>query len=267
VTARTTAFRRLAAANPVPDGAVAAFVEHTWRDEMLAAITREPVRKRADRTATARRTLVLALAVVVLGAVPTFAVGRGIVGWLGGEPAPREIVTNLESYTPQLGFDPEPEKTVLVASDGPVHLYVTSNRQGTYCFVVSTRLDGGTCMPASIANAPIVAGFVGGDGEHRTKGLVVIGRVRDPRAQSVRFDAPDGTRVVRNIGLGGFFVAVAPAESPIAACDDRGWSPTFSFYGPLGDEIASATIEIAKPFGSGARRGCAFAGLRAPDDR
>jgi hypothetical protein len=207
----------------------------------------------------------VAVALIGLAAVPAFAVNRAIMDSRGGEQAPRQIVTNLESYTPQLGFNPDPEKAVLVAQEAHVRLYVTSNRQGTYCYIASTRLDGGTCVSKAVADAPVIAGFIGGDGEHRTNGLVMVGRIRDPRAHTVRFNAPDSTPVVRNVGLGGFFVAVAPAESPMAACAGAGWKPTFTFHSHLGDEITSATIEIARPFGPPSRPACAFAGPRPPN--
>jgi hypothetical protein len=212
-----------------------------------------------------RRLVVVAVALIGLAAVPAFAVNR-ITDWRKGEQAPREIVENLASYTPQLGFNPEPDKAVLVAQDAHVRLYVTTNRQGTYCYVASTRLDGGTCVSEAVADAPVIAGFIGGDGQHRTNGLVLVGRIRDHRAQTVRFTAPAGESVVRNIGRGGFFVAIAPAGSPMAACAGGGWTPTFTFYSALGDEIASAGIEIARAFGPPNRpRGCAFPGPHPPD--
>jgi hypothetical protein len=213
-----------------------------------------------------RRLVVGVVALVGLAAVPAFAVNRAIIGdWRDGEQAPREIVANLELYTPQLGFNPDPDNARLVAQDAHVRLYVTSNAQGTYCYIASTRLDGGTCVSKTVADAPVIAGFIGGDGQHRTNGLVMVGRIRDPRAHMVRFTAPGDEPVMRNIGRGGFFVAIAPADSPMDACAGGGWKPTFSFYSHLGDEIASETIEIAKAFGPTNRpHGCAFAGPHPP---
>lgn len=75
---------------------------------------------------------------------PAYAIGRSVSDWLGAEPAFPDIVSEFGRYTPQLGFNPERGKAVRVAEDDSVRLFATTNKQGTYCFVVSTRADGGT---------------------------------------------------------------------------------------------------------------------------
>ena len=83
--------------------------------------------------------------------------------WLSGDPAPHAVVTDFGSYAPQLGFDPEPGRAVLVAEDGDITLYATNNKQGGYCLIASapwkrpsSLSDGGTCVPRTFVAAPLV---------------------------------------------------------------------------------------------------------------
>ena len=69
--------------------------------------------------------------------MPTTAVAATATGWLTGSPAPQSVVSDFGTYAPQLGFDPEPGRAVLVAQDGDVILYATTNKQGSYCLVTS----------------------------------------------------------------------------------------------------------------------------------
>jgi hypothetical protein len=170
------------------------------KEHLLAEIERPP---RLSRRA--RVVLVAAVSLVVLGTA-----AAATTSWLTGRPAPPAVVSDFGSYTPQLGFHPEPGRAVLVAEDGAVSLYATTNREGTYCLVVSapwkrpeTLPDGGTCIPAAEAAAPVVAGLVGSAG--RT--FVIAGRVDAGAANAIAFTDPDGRLLTRPIGSSGFFVA------------------------------------------------------------
>jgi hypothetical protein len=157
------------------------------------------------RLGTARRRRRL----IVLGVVAVACAGTSLSiaanGWLTGEPAPPPVVADFKAYTPQLGFHPEPGKAVLVAQDGAIKLYATTNREGTYCYVTDTPWkhptvhDGGTCIPPELPTGPISAGIVGltNDGTHET--YVVGGRVAAP-ARSIRFKTPSGESIERRLG-------------------------------------------------------------------
>lgn len=179
----------------------------------------------------------VAVTVVVLalsGAIAALAIAG--TGWLTGEPAPPEVVTNFHDYTPQLGFHPDPGKAVLVAQQGQVELYATTDREGTYCLDLvapwkpATVGDGGTCVPKWIASGHFVAGNLS---SARTT-LVVAGRIADPRARSVQFTGPDGTPVTVPVGSSGFFLAAVKTSGPCAG----NWSSTFTALDAGGDSLA-----------------------------
>ncbi len=195
------------------------------------------------RLASRPRLLVFAVLVLALLAGPAYAIGRAVEGWVGGEPAPPSIVHNFGSYTPQLGFNPEPGKAVRVASDGSAALYATPNAQGSYCVATDTP-DGGICIQPKVAAEPLIAGIM------PNKTLLVAGRVRDPSAVAIAFTDPDGATVTRRIGAGGFFLAALAATEPKEGglpypCKNGAWTTTFRAFGANGGELASARITLA----------------------
>lgn len=243
----------LARANPVRDHEVRLVVPQEWSDETLSMILSEPRPRVASPSLSVRRTRLLVLAVLVLAvlAVPTYAVGRAVKGWLGGEPAPQSIVQNFGSYTPQLGFQPEPGKAVRVAADGSFTLYATPNDRGSYCVATSTP-DGGICILPSIAAVPLIAGIMPGDpgraDARRT--ILIAGRVRDLGAAAIAFTDPEGATVTRPIGAGGFFLAALPMAEPASGgapypCKNGDWASTFRALGPTGEELVTAQITLA----------------------
>jgi hypothetical protein len=151
---------------------------------------------------------------------------------------------------PQLGFNPEPGRAVLVARDGGIILYATTNEQGGYCLVISAPWkrpsnlpDGGTCIPRERAAAPLVAGLVGassGPGDEQT--YLIAGRTSDPAARTIRFADPGGASITRTIGSSGFFVASVRTDTP--ACTNGDWKLTFSVSGADGQQRSSATITL-----------------------
>src|SRR5438067_8499974 len=109
-----TTERTLAVANPVRDHEVRLLVSQERSDETLGRILNEPRPGAAPRPPFMRRARLLVLVVLVLAvlALPTYAIGRAVRGWLAGSPAPPSIVRNFGTYTPQLGFKPEPGEAV-----------------------------------------------------------------------------------------------------------------------------------------------------------
>lgn len=232
----------------LPAGRLDARKTHLVTEILLAP--QRPHRGALIREATPRRR-VTALAILVgLLVIGTAVASR--TSWLSGSPAPDSVVADFGSYAPQLGFDPEPDRAVLVAEDGDVSLYATTNRQGSYCLVASapwkrpeTLRDGGTCIAASQAAAPLVAGLVGAsssrDGDLQT--YVIAGRTADPQARTIRFNGPNGTWITRRVGSSGFFVATVHTTG--AACAAGDWDATFSIHGADGEERARSTIRLA----------------------
>jgi hypothetical protein len=222
----------------LPRGRLATRMEH-----LLAEIERPP--RLSHR---ARVVLVVVVSLVVLGTA-----AAATTSWLTGRPAPQAVVSDFGSYTPQLGFHPEPGRAVLVAEDGAVRLYATTNREGTYCLVADAPWkrpeilpDGGTCVPAAQAAAPVVAGLVGAS----STTLLIAGRVDDGAAHAIRLTGPDGRLLTWPIGSSGFFVAaVAVSGSP---CANGEWKPTFVVVDARGRELTRATILLARPAALGA---------------
>jgi hypothetical protein len=240
----------LARANPVPDDQVRLLVPQEWSDETLGMILSEPRPARASRSVFRRRARLLVLALLVLAvlAVPTYAIGRAVKGWLGGDPAPRSIVDNFGSYTPQLGYQPEAGKAVRVAVDGAFALYATPNDRGSYCVATSTP-DGGICVRPSVAGAPIAAGIMPGDPgrEDARRTILVAGRVTSPDAVAIAFTDPNGATVTRRIGAGGFFLAALPGIEPTlyGLCENGNWAPTFRALVSSVDVLMTAQITLA----------------------
>lgn len=185
----------------------------------------------------------------VSGVIAALAIAG--TGWLTGEPAPPEVVTNFRLYTPQLGFHPDPGKAVLVARDGQVQLYATTDREGTYCLDVvapwkpATVHDGGTCVPQAIASADFAAGVVSASPvTEQGMTFVVVGRVADPKARSVRFADPGGNTVTQPVGSSGFFLADVTTPGP---CATGNWSSTFTALDADGNAVAhTGTISLAE---------------------
>lgn len=226
------------------------------RDHLLAEIGRERSR---SSWLPRRRGAVLALvgALVVVGAGTTAATTGG---WLSGPSAPPAVQTDFGSYSPRLGFHPDPGRAVLVAEDGDVSLYATTNEEGGYCTTASapwkrpeTLPTGGTCIGLDQASAPLVAGQVGATSSTSDDGtatFLIAGRSRNPEARSVRFSDPSGRVVVTSLGSSGFFVAAVPITgSPCAKGD---WKPTFVVLGTNADELARAPITLGRAVGRGA---------------
>lgn len=248
------AFAKLVAANPVPERRIETLVDRESRIALLGRVTASGVPPTSRRRSTRSRERIAAavFAAIIVGAAPAYAVGRSLVDWLAAESAPPDVVSDFGRYAPQLGFDPDPGKAVLVAEDRDVRLFATTNQRGTYCFILSTRADGGTCVSREVASSPVVAGYVsnvplGGD----TRLLVVVGRIKDPEARAVSFTTPDGGSVTRGLGAGGFFVAGIRASGAGSVCDNGDWEPSFTFFNNTGDVKSRYTITLAKARGAG----------------
>jgi hypothetical protein len=186
-------------------------------------------------------------------ALGLFVIGTAVAAmtdWLTGSPAPNSVVSDFGSYAPQLGFNPEPGHAVLVAQDGDISLFATTNKQGSYCLIASapwkrpSKLpDGGTCIPPAQAAAPLVAGLVGASsspGGQQT--YLIAGRTTNPEARAIHFSDPTGTPITRTIGSSGFFIASVRTDK--SACANGDWRPTFSLLGANGEQRASITITL-----------------------
>lgn len=229
-----------------PPGRLTARKEH-----LLAEITRErpgfsflrflPLRH-------PRTVLALVGALVVIG---TAAAATST--WLTGSPAPPAVVSDFQSYNQQLGFHPQPGHAVLVAEDGDVALYATTNDEGSYCLVTSapwkrpeTLPDGGTCIPPTHAGAPLTAGLVGlaspatGAGQWT---FLIAGRTDHPRAYEIEFTDPAGKAITRAVGSSGFFVASVQTSDP--PCRRGDWKPNFIVRGSSGEKLVQGAITLA----------------------
>jgi hypothetical protein len=216
---------------------------------VLAEITR-PRPRLSPRRKVALAVLVAVVAIGTATAATT--------SWLSGSPAPRAVVEDFGSYTPQLGFHPDPGRAVLVAEDGDVALYATTNAEGTYCLVASAPWkrpdklpDGGTCISRAQATAPFVAGLVGSSPDS----MVIAGRTTSRGARTVRFADSRGETITRPIGSSGFFVAHIHFSG--IPCANRDWSPTFTVLGANGRELTHTKIALARAAQPGV---CVFSG-------
>jgi hypothetical protein len=222
-----------------------------FRSELRAASARR-VRARRRRVAISLGAAVVA---VVTGSL---AIAATSAGWLTGEPAPPQVVEGFRQYTPQLGFHPRAGKAQFVAQDGPIKLYATTNRKGGICYLVdepwkpANAGDGGTCASREKAAVPISAGLLGSS----QSSYVIGGRVADKRARTVSFAGPDGARIVRPLGAGGFYVAQVPWHG---LCLSSGWNPLFVAFGADGEKLGKARILLlqASVDSGGKVRSCA----------
>jgi hypothetical protein len=226
-------------------------------------VFRAELRDAAVRRIAARRRRVrlsLVAAVLVLAAI-----GAGITvaatDWPLGEPAPPEVVSDFQSYTPQLGFNPLARGARLVAQADGIALYATTTRQGTYCTVVATPWrgdktmgDGGTCASREDAAEPIAAGVRDlSPIEDGRATAAIAGHVLNRRATAVRFTTPHSEEIERQIGAKGFFVAGVNIEF----CPEDGWTATFTALDSNGNELARARILlVAVP--ANLRGGCGY---------
>lgn len=208
-----------------------------------------------------RRVAALAIVIGLLGIGTAVA---ATTSWLTGSPAPKSVVSDFGLYAPQLGFNPEPGRAVLVAEDSDISLYATTNRQGSYCLVASapwkrpSKLpDGGTCIPPVQAAAPLIAGLLGASSSQSAdqQTYLIAGRTADPEARRIRFTDPSGDPITRVIGSSGFFIAAVRTAG--SACANGDWNSAFSVLGTDGSERSSATITLA--FTSNSPGVCGFA--------
>jgi hypothetical protein len=210
-----------------------------YRGELVVATARW---QRASRR---RRRLVLASSALAAALVVAGA-AVAATGWLVGAPAPPSVKADFGSYAPQLGFNPTPGESVLVASDGRYRLYATTNDEGTYCVFVSAPWkrpgpngEGGDCITPQTAAERFWAGLGGGasgpDGQVR---YIIDGRTTEPNAVSVRFSAPDGQTVTAPIGTSGFFITHAEVDQ----CTP--WTPKFVFLDGSGNALGETSWPV-----------------------
>lgn len=207
--------------------------------------------------ATQRRRIIMLLVVAVATLVTSLSIAAN--GWVLGQAAPEPVVANFATYTPQLGFHPQPGRAVLVAQDGDFKLYATTNREGTYCVLIDAPWrhpsagDGGVCVTKAKAKEPIAAGILTsgrGDGvSSHSLTFVVAGRVNGTEARTIRFEDQDGHAVERLLGSGGFYVAAVEGTLiPLGRvvegepCSGRRWEPTMVALGDGGHRLFESKI-------------------------
>jgi hypothetical protein len=223
----------------------------SYRGELVTAAARWQRARIRRRRRLVFLTTALAAAGIVVGA------SIAASGWLVGSPAPRNVKSDFGSYAPQLGFNPEPGKAVLVASGGPYRLYATTNKQGGYCVLVSAPWkrpgphgEGGDCVSRGQASVPFSAGIGGAAGApHGGTRIVLDGRTRQVGAARVRFTGPQGERVTTPAGPSGFFIAGftvrRPARTDVVSGFAPGicrWSTTFVVLDGKGRALAQKKL-------------------------
>jgi hypothetical protein len=226
-----------------------------YRGDLITAAHRWQKTRARRRHRIALVTSVLAVAAIIVGTA------IAATGWLVGSPAPKNIKSDFGSYAPQLGFNPEPGKAVLVASDGPYKMYVTPDKQGGYCTLIATphyhpgpNGSGGDCGTRQQAAVPFLAGPYGPGVPMRNGSVrvVVAGRTRNKAAARVRFTTPDGKTATAPIGTSGFFITditskrrlftgLQPPGSrfPKALCH---WTTTFVLLDGSGRQLTSKIL-------------------------
>jgi len=219
-----------------------------YRGELIDAARRWQKARARRRHRIALVTSALAVAGIIVGTA------IAATGWLVGSPAPKDVKSDFGSYAPQLGFNPEPGKAVLVAHDGPYKMYVTPDKQGGYCTLVATPQyhpgphgSGGDCGTRQQAAIPFLAGPVGpgvpmGNGGVR---LVVAGRTRNKAVARIRFTTPDGKTASAPIGTSGFFITDITSKKqlftgllPNSVCH---WTSTFVLLDGSGRHLTQKT--------------------------
>jgi hypothetical protein len=217
-----------------------------YRGDLVAAAHRWRVRRERRR-----RRFVLTSGVVILGAV---IVGTAIAatGWLVGSPAPPSVKSDFGSYAPQLGFNPQPGKAVLVASSGDYQLYATTNKQRGYCVLVSAPWkrpgphgEGGDCSSRQQASVAFWAGIGGVAGApHNGMRLVIDGRIREAKAASLRFNAPNHHTLNVPVGTSGFFIVGITTRA--SWCQIANWNPQVAILDGNGHQLTTAKARIGR---------------------
>ena len=218
----------------------------TYRGDLVTGAHHWQVRRNRRR-----RRFLLATSAVALGAV---IVGTAIAatGWLVGSPAPPSVKSDFGSYAPQLGFNPQPGKAVLVASNGEYQLYATTNKQRGYCILVSAPWkrpgphgEGGDCSSEQQASVAFWAG-IGGVAGARQNGmrLVIDGRTREVNAASLRFDTPDHQTVNAPVGTSGFFIVGIRTRA--SWCQIAKWNPQVAVLDGTGHQLTTAKATIGR---------------------
>lgn len=242
------------------------------KEHVLSEIERDQQRPRLRQPGwmrPGRRVAVLAVlvALVMVGTAVAATTNWLTTDWLTGSRAPEAVVHDFGTYAPQLGFDPEPGRAVLVAEDGEFSLYATTNKQGSYCLVASAPWkrpdklpDGGTCIQPAQAAAPLIAGLVGAASDRSTneQTFLIAGRADDPAARTIRFTDPAGNEITRTIGSSGFFIAAI--HTPASACADGDWTTAFDTLGADSEQRSRSTITLATARGAGTSATCTFSG-------
>ncbi|HEY7421052.1 MAG TPA: hypothetical protein VH541_03500 [Gaiellaceae bacterium] len=234
-----------------------ALIEPDWTDVERRSL-------RLHKQGLARR-VVLTVGVLVATAALAAGAYAAATDWLTGSPAPPSVRADFGSYTPQLGFHPDPGNAVLVAQEGNDQLYATTNAEGSYCIVASTPWkrpqtspDGGTCIPKRWSDEPIVAGFVAGSATAQ----VLAGRISVKGATSVRLSLPDGSMRTVPLGTSGFFLTSVGGKP----CQSKEWSPQIEALARDGTAVAASTIALEEEVASHGKRvgfACWLAGLHS----
>jgi hypothetical protein len=234
------------------------------KELLLAEITndhRHPRLSLPRLIAPRRRVAALALAFGLL------VIGTAVAattGWLTGNPAPPSVVADFGSYTPQLGFHPDPGSSVLVAEADDTQLYATTNAEGSYCVVASApwkrpnqNPDGGSCVGEKTAAQPVVAGIVGGSPTDSSRNLTLLvgGRISVTGATSVNLTLPDHS--IRNIKLGssGFFLTNVETQ----LCQGGDWIAKLVALDAQGRQLARSTIILEHSLNPSGTHGAKFA--------
>lgn len=210
-----------------------------YRGDLVSAASRWHIARRRRRRRLVLLTGAIAASVVVVG------VAAAASGWLTGTPAPESVKSDFGSYTPQLGFHPQPGSAVLVASDGDSRLYATTDAEGSYCIAVSTpwrdlaeEPDGGTCISKATSEQPIVAGLPAATADE----VVLAGRVSVAGAVSVALTLPDRTSRTVPLGSSGFFITNIQGTD----CEYGSWTPRLIALDSSGTPVAATTIQLER---------------------
>jgi hypothetical protein len=218
----------------------------TYRDDLISAAHRWQVRRNRRRRRFLLATSAVALCAVIVGTA------IAATGWLVGSPAPPSVKSDFGSYAPQLGFNPQPGKAVLVASNGAYQLFATPNKQGGYCVLVSAPWkrpgphgEGGDCSSRKQTTVSFWAGLGGlaGHSDGSTT-LVIDGRTAEPNAASLQFASPDKTTLTVPVGSSGFFIVGFTTRA--SWCQIERWNPRVAILDRDGHQPGTTTMWIGR---------------------